>query len=494
MEYTEEMKQNSSVTQEVVFMFIQYGTEGNEKQTAEEESQFWAQQLETYLAPYSERLDAYLDRRVVGNLTATVAGIVQTRSELTTSEVGSALCGPGHAEAGTQRLQRVLHHQGWEAGVIEEVLWDQAETRRKGMEERGETPLCIWDSSVLEKPESAKLEGLGAVRSSRVRRLARSRKGVFNRPSGMPVSVRGFEWESLLLVGKDGVPQVVAMTWWGREKGVSGQQRQQQQARFRQVARRWGRKVRHVFDRGYGTGPWLWQLWRYRLRFVVRWKKGNKLIDASGHERKAWEIARGKRPWGEARLLWDTHFRVYRSTRVLALPVQHPEYQGQLWLVVVRQGKGREPWYLLTNEPVETAEQAWDLTFSYVRRWKIEESFRFQKSELQIDSLRLRAWESRRKMLLLVTLAYGFLLWMLSPPLWLARSRLLLQWCQRADWRLGTAKIPVYRLRWALSRLWHTHPPRFSRWHPYRPPFHITWPVCSLPWWTTLWHQCGRLF
>lgn len=48
-------------------MFFQYGTEVNEKPTAEEESQWWAEQLETYLAPYSERLDAYLDRRVVGN-------------------------------------------------------------------------------------------------------------------------------------------------------------------------------------------------------------------------------------------------------------------------------------------------------------------------------------------------------------------------------------------------------------------------------------------
>ena len=474
-------------------MFFQYGTDSNEKQTAEEESQFWVEQLEMYLTPYSQRLDAYLDRRVVGNLTATVAGIVQTRSELTTSALGSAICGPEHAEAGTQRLQRALHHQGWESEVIDEVLWEQAETKRKEMEQRGETPLCLWDSSVLEKPESVKLEGLGSVRSSRVRRLARSRAGVFNRP-GIPVSVRGFEWESLLLVGKSGVPQVVAMRWWSREKGVSGQQRQQQVALLGKAAQRWGRKVRHVFDRGYGTGPWLWRLWRCQVRFVVRWKKGNQLIDASGQERKAWEIARGKRPWGEARLLWDTHFRVYRSTRVLALPVHHPEYQGQLWLVVVRQGKGREPWYLLTNEPVETAEQAWDITFSYVRRWKIEESFRFQKTELQIESLRLQDWESRRKMLLLVTLAYGFLLWLLSPPLWLARSRLFVHWCQRADWRLWTAKVPLYRLRWALSRLWQTHPPRFSGWHPYRPLSHITWPVCSLPWWTTLWHQCGCLF
>ena len=76
--------------------------------------------------------------------------------------------------------------------MIEEVLLEQAETKRKEMEQRGETPLCIWESSVLEKPESVALDGLCSVRSSRVRRLARSRPGVFNRP-GIPVSVRGFE-------------------------------------------------------------------------------------------------------------------------------------------------------------------------------------------------------------------------------------------------------------------------------------------------------------
>jgi hypothetical protein len=474
-------------------MFIQYDTDSQKKQTTEE-SQWWAQQLESYLAPYSERLDAYLDRRVVGNLTATVAGIVQTRSALTTTELGSTICGPAHAEAGTQRLQRALHHQGWSGQVIEEVLWEQAEVSRKQIEQRGETPLCIWDSSVIEKPESEKLEGLGTVRSSRVKRLARSRKGVFNRPAGLPVSVRGFEWESLLVLGQSGVPQIVAMRWWGREKGVVGQQRQHQRALLSQARLRWGTTVRHVFDRGYGTGPWLWYLSISQVRFVVRWKKGNKLQDATGQEHKAWEIARGKRPWGEARLLWDTHFRVHRSTRVLALPVRHREYPRQLWLVVVRQGKGREPWYLLTNEPVQTPEQAWDMTFSYARRWKIEEQFRFEKSELLIESLRLQSWEPRRKLLLLVTLAYGFLLCILVSSLFLARSRLLVRYQQRADWRQWKAKLPLYRLRWALSRLWLTHPPSFVNCRPYRPLFHITWPTCSLRWWMTLWHQIGYPF
>src|SRR5581483_7884783 len=112
-------------------MDIQYGTQHQKSQTAAEESQWWAHQVESYLAPVSARLDAYLDRRVVGNITATVAGIVQTRSVITLSELGSALCGAAHAEAGQQRLARALHHEGWESKLIEEVLWEQAERRRE---------------------------------------------------------------------------------------------------------------------------------------------------------------------------------------------------------------------------------------------------------------------------------------------------------------------------------------------------------------------------
>jgi hypothetical protein len=135
-------------------MFSQYATVSIPNPSPEEESQKWAGELETYLIPYSQRLDAYLDRRVVGNLTAVVAGIVQTRTELTTSGVGSAITGPVHAEAGMQRLQRAVHHQGWQAEVIEEVLWQQAEQRRQELESRGEVPLCIWESSVLEKEDA----------------------------------------------------------------------------------------------------------------------------------------------------------------------------------------------------------------------------------------------------------------------------------------------------------------------------------------------------
>jgi hypothetical protein len=41
---------------------------------------------------------------------------------------------------------------------------------------------------VVEKPESEQLEGLGTVRSSKARRLGRSRKGLSNQPSRLEVA------------------------------------------------------------------------------------------------------------------------------------------------------------------------------------------------------------------------------------------------------------------------------------------------------------------
>lgn len=45
----------------------------------------------------------------------------------------------------------------------------EAELFRQHVAQCGETPLCIWDSSVLEKAESQRLESLDKVLSSKGR-------------------------------------------------------------------------------------------------------------------------------------------------------------------------------------------------------------------------------------------------------------------------------------------------------------------------------------
>ena len=99
------------------------------------------------------------------------------------------------------------------------------------------------------------------------------------------------------------------------------------------------------------------------------------------------------------------------------MPVSHPRVDGALWLVVSRPGKGRKPWYLLTNEAIETIDDAWRVVMAYARRWQVEMCYWACKTDLAMESPRLWFWENRLKLLLMVSLVYVFLLSLLSPDL-----------------------------------------------------------------------------
>ena len=89
-----------------------------------------------------------------------------------------------------------------------------------------------------------------------------------------------------------------------------------------------------------------------------------------------------------------------------------------------------------------------------------------------MESPRLQQWEPRRKLLLLVTLVSAFLLSLLGQEHDLLRQYLLDRWSHGTGRRARQTRAPLYRLRWALSRLWQAYPPcgmRLSR-QSVRPP------------------------
>ena len=188
----------------------------------------------------------------------------------------------------------------------------------------------------------------------------------------------------------------------------------------------------------------------------MRWPKRYELIDAQG-QRNAWKIARGK-PAQVRRQLWDAHQRQWRKSAVLAVAVRHPAYPEQaLWLVVSRLGKGKEPWYLLTNQPCQESDQLWSVVLAYARRWQIESCWRFSKSELAIQSPRLWLWANRLKLMMMVALVYAFLLDLLVSLSLAQRKELLRNWCHRTGKRCQTALTPLYRLRAALAAPFNTY-------------------------------------
>ncbi len=425
-----------------------------------------ASQLETFLHPLLLWLDASLDKRLVRTFLRTVQAILQFRHRahgLLLSELGAYLLSPAQAPAGTKRLSNLLHSPKWAASLIERFLWDQASSRWTTLAEAGEEALVVWDESVLEKPESIAAEGLCAVRSTKAARLKRIKPGYFNPPGGRPICVPGLHWLALLLLGHKGPPTLALMRWWTTRGAFATDRRSQEQAVLRQCAAAWGQRVLHVFDRGFAGSPWLGQLAAQQTRWLVRWPKAYHLLDAQGRERPAWQIARGKKTW-ERGEVWDGRHHRWRVVGMLALPVQHPTYAQPLWLVISRPGKGRTPWYLLTNEPLQTAADAWRLIRASGRRWQVEQTWRYNKSELACESPRLWLWETRRKLLLLASLAYAFLLSLLDEAAAPVRAWLLRCWCHRTGKRSRETSTPLYRLRTALSRLWLAYRPALPTW------------------------------
>lgn len=415
-----------------------------------------------FVRPLLGQLMLSMDRRLVKTLMDLLIVMVIHRHRnhgLLLSELGGFLLGAEQAPAGTKRIGNLLHSQGWSSQAVDDYLWQQADQALERRLDPHDDVFVIWDESVIEKPESLKPERLCAVRSSKSRRLMRIKPGYYNPPTGRPVFVPGLNWLQIVITGMKGAPALAHIRFWTTRGEAKTTKREEEHRLLRDIAKRWGRSVVHLWDRGFAGAPWLGLALLYQVRFIVRWNKDYKLVAPDGRELKTWQCTRGKRSL-DHRMIHDARRRCDRKTGIVFMPVQVPDFPNlPLTLVVSRPGKGRKPWYLLTNERVSSAEDAWRIVLAYNRRWQIEVSIRYSKSELAFESPRLLAWEQRAKLLALAALVQAFLFSLLSDYLRPLRSWILDHWCHRTGKRSRSTAAPLYRLRLALSQLWLAYRP-----------------------------------
>ena len=423
-------------------------------------------QLAHFLFPLVVELDRLLDKRLVRTFLQSITVILTFRDRangLLLSELGGYLLAAAHAPAGTKRLSNLLHSAKWKASLITDYVWQRAREQLTQWQQAGQDGLLLWDESGWEKPESWHLDDLGPTRSSKAARLTHIKPGYYSPPRG-PIFVPGLQWLAVLLVGRlaqQGPPWLAAQRWWTNRGPHKSFKRDEEGHLLVELAATWGRAVIHIFDQGFASAFWLGLLLAYGLRFVLRWRKDYKLLDGQGNQRLTGKIAQGKRGWSQ-RTVWDARRARWVVATVLVLQVAHPDHPTHpLWLVVCR-SQGRSPWYLLTVDAIDTDEQAWGVVFASRRRWQIELSWKYEKSELAFQSPRVYEGEPREKLLLLATLAYAFLLTLLQPSSQEVRLWLLRSYCHRTGVHCRTTKLPLTRLRCALSRLWQDHPPDFA--------------------------------
>jgi hypothetical protein len=90
--------------------------------------------------------------------------------------------------------------------------------------------------------------------------------------------------------------------------------------------------------------------------------------------------------------------------------VDGAQHERQLWLVEVRlEGAHEAPWWLLTDRPVTTAEQATEIFRMYRQRWAIEDAFRLGKQCLGWEDVQVLTLDAVRTLVALGWVAAGFL-------------------------------------------------------------------------------------
>lgn len=433
----------------------------------QERSEWFGTAFGHFLSPLLHYLHQKMDMRPVRNLIQAVEAILSFRDRangLLLSELGDAMDGVGGRGGGTKRLGRLIHHQNWQGQDIDDFLKWRADQALGELEAQGEDALLIWDGTPLEKPESFEAEGLCPVRSSKSKRLTRIKKGYYHPPM-RPIFVPGIHGIGLLLASRHkavGLVLLALMHWWTSRGVWPTSERDENCKLLRLVQQWWGKRLLHIFDQGYAGGPWLGALSHFQVRFAIRWKKSYHLLSPQGVKQPPWHFGRGKK--GQApRQIHDAVKNRTVEGSVLWFAVRHPDLPDWPLTLVISRRKGGEPWYLLTNEKVESAEDAWRIALAYIRRWQIEMAFRHLKSEMAIQSLRVYDWEGRRKLLGLVSLAYAFLMELMRESAHRARDWLLDFACHRTGSHLQEVAIPLTRLRIALCKLWQTAPCAFVR-------------------------------
>jgi hypothetical protein len=364
-------------------------------------SQHLIEMLETFFMPLLVGLDSVLDKRLVRTLLQCLVAIIRCRQNpqaLWLSELGSYLEGydgySSSAAAGTKRVGKLLRSVKWTVGLIDRYLLSKADEEVQKLKEQGHRILCLWDGSVVEKAESDKLEGLCPVLSSKAKRRQRSKRGLlFNWPAPRPIRVMGMQWSAALIVGMAGLPHLAVTRWWTTKGVFATKLRDTEEELLRVTVRKWGPLLVHVFDRGYASAAWLQVLVKYRARFIIRWVKQHLFVTPEGEVKKLWQIGQGRRYLAHT-LLRDPSTGEKMACDLWWSAVRHPSSEQPLYLVKARVKRG--VMYLITNEPVQTEAQAWEVFFSYRRRWQIEMSFRYAKCELALECPRLWSLEARR--------------------------------------------------------------------------------------------------
>lgn len=145
-----------------------------------------------------------------------------------------------------------------------------------------------------------------------------------------------------------------------------------------------------VGDRGYDDVKFMTMINDLKQYFLVRMRNNRWLIFENGRV-KAFDKAKTVK--GKV-IVPITIYAKERYIKASSFKCKLREFKTYVWVVISYMDNNPEPLILITNKPLITKDDVTQMVYRYSSRWRIEEYFRFKKSELGFENFRVKTLDS----------------------------------------------------------------------------------------------------
>ncbi len=392
--------------------------------------------LSPLLCVLSRKVDPRLMRSFREGFTAILTGFDAGANLLLTSFAEGSAPGATRLIHTVKRFHRFLRNDDWSDDDLRDHVLERSS---RDVAEMGQDELMIVDLSNCKKKYAKKMEQLCGIHDTddgldnkKVSRgypfLLAVRATLAKGPAHL-VSWRLFSYRAPDFLSQNNVEWEFIESLWTK----------------------FGKSVVFIMDRGFGRFKLLGQMHEKGMRFVARLKQDIG-VDP-GDERlitlKWLSYAMALVQWNS---VYDVKEKREKIVRYGWRKIKRAEIKGDVYLVISWLEGEETPWLLLTNEAIRNAADAWRVVRIYWRRMEIEQTLRYLKSELGIDSFRVRSIQAIKKLFAMAMVVLAMLV-----ELFEGEPLLVELICRLGRWLgLKNEKPTLYKLRWGIRRLLFT--------------------------------------
>ena len=339
-------------------------------------------QMKRKINNFSKKITKKISKPKSKFIAQMIYGLLQSQSVLL-SNVSRGLKENILLKKTIERLSRNLENFNDQEKLIEEYI-------NKIKPHINDNTVFCCDKSDLVKPHSHKLELLDRVRDG-----------------STGETEKGYDtFEIAALTENKELPvEIYSRIYSSLEKGFKSQNIEALNG-LDFVEKHFGKKGIYALDRGYDANRYYKYFSEGNKDFVIR-AKGNRNViykSKSLNIEKVAALYKGKYVYH-----YKNKKNKERHLKFSYAPIKLPALKDKELTLVIIRGMGKKPTLLISNLKPDAKKLTLAILKYYIKRWKIEEYFRFKKQKFNLENFRVRSIKRIRNLDLILSITIGFL-------------------------------------------------------------------------------------